>query len=65
MLAPLGEYYNYSGCGNTLNCNHPTVRPPEHVSSLLLHVMCWASVLRVLSVMCVLSMPCMYIASPI
>eukprot|EP00775_Hariotina_reticulata_P003086 gene3086-3365_t len=26
MLAPLGEYYNYSGCGNTLNCNHPTVR---------------------------------------
>eukprot|EP00879_Flechtneria_rotunda_P004985 GHRR01005261.1.p1 GENE.GHRR01005261.1~~GHRR01005261.1.p1 ORF type:complete len:888 (+),score=273.41 GHRR01005261.1:539-3202(+) len=26
MLAPLGEYYNYSGCGNTMNCNHPTVR---------------------------------------
>jgi isoamylase len=26
MLAPLGEYYNYSGCGNTFNCNHPTVR---------------------------------------
>ncbi|KAF9617544.1 hypothetical protein IFM89_037356 [Coptis chinensis] len=21
-----GEYYNYSGCGNTLNCNHPVVR---------------------------------------
>ena len=26
MLAPQGQYYNYSGCGNTLNCNHPTVR---------------------------------------
>jgi glycogen debranching enzyme GlgX len=26
MLAPGGEYYNYSGCGNTLNCNHPVVR---------------------------------------
>ncbi|KAK9868960.1 hypothetical protein WJX84_011185 [Apatococcus fuscideae] len=26
MLAPEGEYYNYTGCGNTLNCNHPIVR---------------------------------------
>ncbi|KAK9833179.1 hypothetical protein WJX74_009440 [Apatococcus lobatus] len=26
MLAPEGEYYNYTGCGNTLNCNHPVVR---------------------------------------
>ncbi|XWS73291.1 hypothetical protein CRYUN_Cryun02cG0115600 [Craigia yunnanensis] len=26
MLAPKGEYYNYSGCGNTFNCNHPVVR---------------------------------------
>ncbi|KAI4376401.1 hypothetical protein MLD38_014169 [Melastoma candidum] len=26
MLAPKGEFYNYSGCGNTLNCNHPVVR---------------------------------------
>ncbi|KAJ7973702.1 isoamylase 1, chloroplastic [Quillaja saponaria] len=26
MLAPKGEYYNYSGCGNTFNCNHPFVR---------------------------------------
>ncbi len=26
MLAPGGEYYNYSGCGNTLNSNHPVVR---------------------------------------
>lgn len=23
MLAPGGECYNYSGCGNTFNCNHP------------------------------------------
>ena len=23
---PDGEYYNFSGCGNTLNCNHPVVR---------------------------------------
>jgi isoamylase len=21
-----GDYYNYSGCGNTVNCNHPVVR---------------------------------------
>ena len=26
MLAPEGQYYNYSGCGNTVNCNHPIVR---------------------------------------
>jgi glycogen operon protein len=26
MLTPGGEYYNFSGCGNTLNCNHPVVR---------------------------------------
>ncbi|XP_057417188.1 isoamylase 1, chloroplastic [Lotus japonicus] len=26
MIAPKGEFYNYSGCGNTLNCNHPVVR---------------------------------------
>ncbi|XP_006850946.2 isoamylase 1, chloroplastic [Amborella trichopoda] len=26
MLAPKGEFYNYSGCGNTVNCNHPVVR---------------------------------------
>eukprot|EP00271_Cylindrocystis_brebissonii_P014372 TRINITY_DN35711_c0_g1_i1.p1 TRINITY_DN35711_c0_g1~~TRINITY_DN35711_c0_g1_i1.p1 ORF type:complete len:914 (-),score=89.55 TRINITY_DN35711_c0_g1_i1:950-3463(-) len=26
MIAPMGEFYNYSGCGNTLNCNHPVVR---------------------------------------
>ncbi|CAO2192084.1 unnamed protein product [Urochloa humidicola] len=25
MLAPKGEFYNYSGCGNTFNCNHPVL----------------------------------------
>jgi hypothetical protein len=23
MVAPEGQFYNYSGCGNTVNCNHP------------------------------------------
>ncbi|MEV7418426.1 glycogen debranching protein GlgX [Streptomyces sp. NPDC089919] len=26
MLTPRGEYYNFSGTGNTVNCNHPVVR---------------------------------------
>ncbi len=26
MLTPEGYYYNFSGCGNTLNCNHPMVQ---------------------------------------
>ena len=26
MLTPDGDYYNFSGCGNTLNCNHPMVQ---------------------------------------
>lgn len=26
MLTPDGEYYNFSGCGNTINCNHPVVQ---------------------------------------
>lgn len=26
MLTPDGYYYNFSGCGNTLNCNHPMVQ---------------------------------------
>ncbi len=26
MLTPDGHYYNFSGCGNTLNCNNPIVR---------------------------------------
>ena len=25
LLTPDGKYYNFSGCGNTLNCNHPMV----------------------------------------
>ena len=25
MLTPDGKYYNFSGCGNVLNCNHPIV----------------------------------------
>lgn len=26
LLTPEGQYYNFSGCGNTLNCNHPIVQ---------------------------------------
>ncbi len=26
MLTPDGKYYNFSGCGNSMNCNHPIVR---------------------------------------
>jgi len=26
MLDKQGRYYNFSGCGNTMNCNHPLVR---------------------------------------
>ena len=26
MLTPEGYYYNFSGCGNSVNCNHPIVR---------------------------------------
>ena len=26
LLTPDGHYYNFSGCGNSLNCNHPIVR---------------------------------------
>ncbi|MDR1538738.1 MAG: glycogen debranching enzyme [Clostridiales bacterium] len=25
LLSPDGRYYNFSGCGNTMNCNHPVV----------------------------------------
>ena len=25
LLTPDGQYYNFSGCGNSLNCNHPIV----------------------------------------
>lgn len=26
MLTPDAHYYNFSGCGNAMNCNHPVVR---------------------------------------
>jgi glycogen operon protein len=35
MLTPDGQYHNFSGCGNTLNCNHPVVR--DFVLSCLRH----------------------------
>ncbi|MFE9251219.1 glycogen debranching protein GlgX [Streptomyces sp. NPDC007088] len=35
MLTPHGEYYNFSGTGNTVNCNHPVVR--DFVLSCLRH----------------------------
>ena len=30
-----GEYANFSGCGNTVNCNHPVVR------NLIVDALCW------------------------
>jgi isoamylase len=33
LKSETGEYLNYSGCGNTLNCNHPVVR--DLVSNVL------------------------------
>jgi glycogen operon protein len=33
MLTPEGYYFNFSGCGNTLNCNNPVVR--QHVLDCL------------------------------
>ncbi|MFC1408265.1 glycogen debranching protein GlgX [Streptacidiphilus sp. N1-12] len=35
MLTPEGYYYNFSGTGNTVNCNHPVVR--EFVLACLRH----------------------------
>ena len=38
MLAPDGSYYNFSGCGNSLNCNNPVVR------AMVLECLCfWVS----------------------
>ncbi len=43
MLDPVsGAYLDYSGCGNTLNCNHPVVR--EHVLDALRY---WVSEMQV------------------
>lgn len=30
MLSPHGHFMNYSGCGNTFNCNHPVARELIH-----------------------------------
>ncbi len=38
MLTPDGRYFNFSGCGNTLNCNNPIVR--NHVLDCLRY---WAA----------------------
>jgi isoamylase len=38
MLKPDGGYFNFSGCGNTFNCNHPVVR--DFVVNCLRH---WVS----------------------
>ncbi|MDQ1318425.1 MAG: isoamylase [Candidatus Poribacteria bacterium] len=38
MLTPEGYYYNFSGCGNTLNCNNPIVR-----NMILDCLRCWAA----------------------
>lgn len=32
ILSPNGDYLNFSGCGNTMNCNHPVVRELIHHS---------------------------------
>ena len=42
MLGKEGEYRNFSGCGNTMNCNHPMVR--EMIRECLRY---WATEARV------------------
>ena len=42
LLTPDGKYYNFSGCGNTLNCNHPIVH--EMIMNCLRH---WVTAYRV------------------
>lgn len=42
ILDPKGEYYNFSGCGNTVNCNHPIVR--DMILNALRH---WATEFRI------------------
>jgi len=42
MLDKEGRYYNFSGCGNTLNCNHPLVR-----DLILDSLVEWVSVMHV------------------
>ncbi|MBQ4293343.1 MAG: glycogen debranching protein GlgX [Lachnospiraceae bacterium] len=38
LMTPDGNYYNFSGCGNTMNCNNPVVR-----SSILDCLRYWVS----------------------
>lgn len=42
MLTPDAHYYNFSGCGNVMNCNHPVVR--NFIKDCLRH---WAIEYRV------------------
>jgi hypothetical protein len=42
MLAPQGQYYNFSGCGNTFNCNHPVVQVQRRTDSCVKSA-CFAS----------------------
>ncbi|HIW21407.1 MAG TPA: glycogen debranching enzyme, partial [Candidatus Dorea intestinavium] len=42
MLTPEGYYFNFSGTGNTMNCNHPVVR--RMIIDCLEH---WVSVYRI------------------
>lgn len=35
MLTPEGYYYNFSGCGNVMNCNHPVVQ--QFITECLCH----------------------------
>jgi isoamylase len=42
MLTPDGYYFNFSGCGNTLNCNNPVVR-----DMLLACLRYWAAIYHI------------------
>ena len=42
LLTPDGKYYNFSGCGNNLNCNHPIVH--QMIMNCLRY---WATTYRV------------------
>ena len=42
LLTPDGDYLNYSGCGNTMNCNNPVVR-----NMMLGCLIYWVSVFHV------------------
>ena len=36
-----GKHSNYSGCGNTFNCNHPIVRYSEHQNNVWIETWFW------------------------